>query len=508
MNIEFSGPVTVFHGRTLPEAAQPVGYGALIDAYELKIPLPYRLCVIGSTYRIWEDKEWRYFSPRYKPVPSLAGHLTFAMKYEGLDLAALSSLFQLLHQSEMEALVLEKPTGSYSRRLWYLYEWLTGNRLDIPDLNSGNYVPVVDPDMQIAVPGKRISRQRIVDNLPGTPRFCPMVFKTSVLKEFMAKDLKSEAIKVISRIPADIVSRTAAFLLLKDSKASYTIENETPPHKRIERWGQIIGQAGSRKLDLEELIRLQKIVLGDTRFVKPGLRSEGGFVGEHDRDTGMPLPDHISARPADLPALVQGMIDFASICEANMDPVILSAVMAFGFIYIHPFSDGNGRLHRYLIHHILAENGFNPPGLVFPVSSVILDRIVEYRKVLQGYSSRLLPFIDWEPTAHNNVHVINETDTFYRFFDATPHGEFLYSCVERTISIDLLEEAQFLQRYDRFKEEVAEIVEMPSVTIDLLFRFLKQNGGKLSRRARDREFKELTDEEAVSLEEIYFRLMS
>ncbi|MBN1365196.1 MAG: Fic family protein [Syntrophaceae bacterium] len=31
-----------------------------------------------------------------------------------------------------------------------------------------------------------------------------------------------------------------------------------------------------------------------------------------------------------------------------MDPLITAAVLAFGFIYIRPFSDGNGRIHRYL----------------------------------------------------------------------------------------------------------------------------------------------------------------
>ena len=44
-----------------------------------------------------------------------------------------------------------------------------------------------------------------------------------------------------------------------------------------------------------------------------------------------------------------------------------------------------GRLHRYLIHHVLAERGFNPPGVVFPVSAAILDRIADYRVALEDY---------------------------------------------------------------------------------------------------------------------------
>ena len=63
--------------------------------------------------------------------------------------------------------------------------------------------------------------------------------------------------------------------------------------------------------------------------------------------------------------------------------MIAAAILAFGFVYIHPFEDGNGRIHRYLIHHVLAARGFNPPGVVFPVSAAILEQIDDYRRVLE-----------------------------------------------------------------------------------------------------------------------------
>ena len=47
------------------------------------------------------------------------------------------------------------------------------------------------------------------------------------------------------------------------------------------------------------------------------------------------------------------------------------------------------------------------------------------------------------------------------------------------------------------------MIDMPERTIDLLFRFLSQNDGKLSSRARDKEFAALTDEEAKAIEAIY-----
>jgi len=499
----FSGPVTVFHERRLPEQATPAGYAALIDAYGLAVPMPRALSAIGEHHRVTEREGWRILTPRHAPGPTLEAHLTFALKYEGLDLAILKRLFLAAVPGEIEAIVRAKPTGSYARRIWFLYEWLTGRRLDLPDAGQGSYVPVVDPAQQWAIEGENSSRHRVRNNLPGTPNFCPLVFRTKELELFIAMDLPRRAQAVIANVPRDLLARTAAFLLLKDSKSSYAIEGEHPPQDRIQRWGRAIGEAGRRPLDLEELLRLQQIVIGDARFIKLGLRQAGGFVGEHDRETRMPLPDHISARPDDLPSLIEGLAAFDRGPAQGLDPIVAATTMAFGFVYIHPFEDGNGRIHRYLIHHVLAQRGFNPPGVVFPVSAAILEQIDEYRTVLEDYSRRLLPVIQWQPTENGNLTVLNDTADFYRYFDATPHTEFLYRCVRKTIEEDLPREADFLRRYDLFRRNLKNVVDMPDSTVDLLFRFLHQNDGHLSQRAREREFEALSDAEVSRIEQLY-----
>jgi len=340
---------------------------------------------IGERHRITEEGGWRIMTPRHAPHATLEGHLTFALKYEGLDLAVLKRLFLAAGSGAIETLVREKSTGAYARRIWFLYEWLTGRRLDLQNANTGRYVPVVDPEQQYVAKGENAPRYRVRNNLPGTPAFCPLVFRTEALEQFISLNLPDRARETVAAVPRDLLARTAAFLLLKDSRASYAIEGERPPQDRIQRWGRAIGEAGRQVLDRDELLRLQKIVMGDGRFIKLGFRGDSGFVGEHDRETRMPLPDHIDARPEDLPSLIDGMIAFDRGHAQALDAVIAAAALAFGFVYAHPFEDGNGRIHRYLIHHVLAERGFNPPGVVFPVSAAILDRIDDYRQVLESH---------------------------------------------------------------------------------------------------------------------------
>lgn len=503
MGARFSNEVSVFHDRRLPESSVPAGYAALIDAYDLAVPVPRTLSAIGTKHRVLTKDGWTIYTPRHAPEASLEGHLTFALKNEGLDLAVLKRLFLKVPAGELEDLVRRTPTGSYARRIWFLYEWLLGRELNLPPADKVTYVDAVDPKLQFAGAGTNSPRHHVRNNLPGTADFCPLVFRTTELDAFIAQDWKARAHAVASAVPKDLLARTAAFLLLKDSRSSYVIEGERPPQDRIQRWGRAIGEAGRAPLDMQEFLRLQRLVIGDARFVKLGFRQEGGFVGEHDRDTQRPIPDHISARHEDIASLMAGLIAFDQAAEKDLDPVIAAAVLAFGFVYVHPFEDGNGRIHRYLMHHVLARCGFNPAGLHFPVSSAILDRITDYQRVLETYSGRLLPCAQWEATAQGNVSVLNDTADFYRFFDATPHAEFLYECVRQTIEHDLPNETRFLRNYDAFRSGVEIIVDMPERMLSNLFGFLRQNDGQLSKRARDNEFAELSEDEVARIEALY-----
>jgi hypothetical protein len=501
----FTRPVNDFRGRALPEPARLAGYAALIDRYNLKLPLPPRLTAITSRHRRASVSGWELLGTTHSPSDTLGGHLQFALKWEGVDLAVLAALFKAVPLRDVTAVVRSKPTGTYARRLWFLFEWLTGRQLDVPEAGKVRAVPVVDPSRQLAVATDAISRRhKVVDNLPGTASFCPMIRRTPALQRYSTMRLDLRARAIIGRTHADIMARAAAFLLLSDSRSSFRIEGERPSPQRAARWGEAIGEAGSRALSLAELERLQRIVIGDARFVRLGVRRDGGFVGTHDRETQEPIPDHVSARPEDLRHLVEGIAAYGErAIEGEVDPVATAAAMAFGFVYVHPFEDGNGRIHRWLIHHVLARAGFNPPGVVFPVSAAILRQLDGYRGALESYSRALLPLVAWRPTRHGNVEVLNETGDYYRYFDATAHAEFLYGCVEQTVERDLPEEIAYLEAYDRFARGMQAIADMPDRRIDMLHRYLRQGKGKLSRRALAKEFAALTAGEAARVERLY-----
>ena len=139
------------------------------------------------------------------------------------------------------------------------------------------------------------------------------------------------------------------------------------------------------------------------------------------------------------------------------------------------------------------------------MSSTILQRIDAYKATLADYAARLLPHIEWRLTPQGNVEVLNDTADFYRYFDATAHALFLFGCVEETIEEDLPYEALYLQSYGAFRAQIQSVIDMPDRTVDLLCRFLQQGKGKLSKRARQRTFTSLTDQEVQAIQSIFSR---
>ena len=499
-----SDPIAIFQEKTIPKGTRLTGWAVLVHNLALPVPVRRPSCVSEQHVRGSHRQEgaWSVFDKRYWPGDTFADHLTFALRHENIDLLILKRIFEAVSQAQLEAIVRAAPTGIPARRAWYLYEILTGRTLDVEDAPGAAAIDVLDSEAYFTGKPRLSKRHRVRDNLLGTGRFCPVIRRTKALAEFLELDLAAKARETVGRTGAHLVARAASFMLLADSRASFEIEGERPPRNRLERWGRAVLQAGKNRLTLDEIIRLQRILIEDTRFVRAGLRTDGVFLGEREHN-GDPLPEFIGARPADLDDLMAGLLEANDrMREDGVDPVLKAAATAFGFVYVHPFDDGNGRMHRCLIHHVLAERKFTPPGMVFPVSSVMLDRIEDYRSTLQAHSRPLMPFIDWRTTPERNVEALNETADLYRYFDCTEEAEFLYACVRRTVENDLPREIDYLRRHDEAVRRIMDAVEMPDRVAENLVIFIRQNNGTLSRKHRDGEFQRLRDDEVTLIEGI------
>jgi prophage maintenance system killer protein len=210
----------------------------------------------------------------------------------------------------------------------------------------------------------------------------------------------------------------------------------------------------------------------------------------------------VPPRPEDIPALMQGLLNAADELrqEGAIDAVVAAASIAFGFVFIHPFMDGNGRIHRYLIHDLLASAGFTPKGIVLPVSAVILASVKEYMDALEHFSRPLNQRTEYHPEIPD-VPATGNDAVYFRFPDMTRQAEFLYHALERTVREDLRRELDFLLGFDRAKQALNAMLDWPNHSVDLFIRVVHQNDGRLSVTKRKSHFDWLTDDEVTRAQE-------
>jgi len=279
----FSFIAPVFNRIVFPEPIIVSGYSAIINKLQLSVPYPNIIATVSfkakrvktDTYIVLANSYQVDDNNSISEIEALYKHLVFALKYEGVDLLVLNAIAKHYSELELTQLLSIEPTGQYSRRLWFLIEWLMGKELDnILNLTKKSYINAIDTKLQYAVTGIKSSRHLVINNLPGTINFCPLIRKTEKLVSYIEQNLSERTDSYLSGIRKGILQRASAFLLLKDSKASFTIEGESPKSKRTARWGQAIGQAGVRDLSQQEFERLQQVVIENARFIEMGYRKK------------------------------------------------------------------------------------------------------------------------------------------------------------------------------------------------------------------------------------------
>jgi Fic family protein len=351
------------------------------------------------------------------------------------------------------------------------------------------------------MPARQVRRQRINDNLLGDGRFCPTLCRTTILCEFEAIDLTNRCQKVVSGYSPQLLKRALGYLYSKETKSSFEIEHITPNTTRTERFVMLLQMAEREDFcEKTKLIKLQNRIV-DPRFSDSDYRKNQNYVGEtvvwQKESIHFACP-----KPDDLIDLMGGLIaSHKRMDEGGVSAVVHAAAIAYGFVFLRPFEDGNGRIHRFLIHNILARRGFTPRGIMFPVSASMLRNHADYDASLEAFSRPLMTLVEYSLDEDGLMTVHNDTARWYRYVDMTIQAEALFRFIEQTISTELIDELEFLANYDKTKSAIQEIVDIPDRQIDLFIRFCLQNNGRLSERKRGNYFDSLTKEEIARMQQ-------
>ncbi|KAF2392228.1 Fic family protein [Pseudomonas frederiksbergensis] len=483
--------------------ADPIGAAWLATTFAVlpmaRLPV---LSQVGSRRFTQVEDGFRLetYPENMRPDPDLASHLQFHLRHEVLNLEFLTRLLTKLGPSSVQGWLDAEPTGQYARRAAFLFEWLTGQQLQVPDRIGGNYVDVINADLMVAASPEeavKVPRWRVNDNLPGTNYFCPTIVKTEAVKSAANLDVPQLFGQLTEEFGEALLLRAAAWMTLRESKASFAIEGEADRSTRIQRFADVMARrTGQGELPLTDatLAEMQKEILGDvTTLTRLGIRQSPVFVGETVRYQG--IVHYVAPPEADLERMLEGIRVFLNRTKGQ-SPVMRSAVTAFAFVYIHPLADGNGRVHRFLINDILRRDGAIPDTVILPISAVITDDSAErrlYDSVLDQVSKPLMQGIRDQVTfastrtqypdgVVSNIEFTGQDQArpVWRYPNLGPHVVFMSNVIRRTITEQMREESRYLRSHIRARQAIMEVVEMPDHQADRLLRSMEQNEGKLS----------------------------
>jgi hypothetical protein len=490
-----------------------IGYRWLAEHYGVEPVQPFRfdsqLAKSRSSERV-DGFVHEFYPPHFKPVDTLAGHMTFALKREGVHLEFLARLFNVMPVAELDVWVDTEPTGQYARRTGFFYEWLTDRRLAFGGVNVGNYINALDENLYLtATHPENNPRWRVRDNLPGTRDYCPLIYRTDKVRAAETYDCGQHLRELEIEYGEDLLIRSAVWLTVKESQASFAIECEDKHIDRVKRFAAVMEKRCgyyANPLGEAAIIELQTEILGP-KALRYGLRKSPVFVGEVN-STFAPVVHYVAPHWDDTASMLAGLLSFAK-RTVGKSPIARAAVLSFGFVYIHPMADGNGRISRFLINDVLRRDGAISAPFILPVSATIMStdgNRRSYDQVMEVFSKSLMQYYQDqyrfgpEKIAEDGIrynlyfNAYDDARAAWRYLDLTKHVEYLGHVVDLTIGQEMRKEATYLRSVRIARTQIKEIIEGPDSDIDRIIRSVRDNEGKVSNKLRN-DFPLLDDPE-------------
>lgn len=478
----------------------PIGYAHLIDALKLNVlPLAKPAFASASVNRRMDSESRILFPSGVTLDNTLVGHLEFALRHEGVNLEVIDAVFEHLPPQDLIVRLQATPTGEHIRRACFLWEWLSGKELNAGVVVKGGYVTLFPEDVYYtASQSTRAPNFRVRNNALGTPDFCPIVRRAAIPQDPPLHELLKEAQCTLDAVDdPGLYQRALAYLYLSETRGSYAIESETPSADKQERFVQLLKHAGEPgKVTEEWLVKLQNVIVRDVYSQEASYRTKQNWLEDSSgRISFMPVPI------ADLLRVMRGWETFINDGERCADVLVKAACAAFGFVYLHPFMDGNGRLHRFLIQHVLARSALMGPEIVIPVSAVIEQNIPAYHAVLTAFSRQVTALWDYRRSDIDPIILRAPGSRSYRFFDADREVAFLHAMIKQAVREEIPRELAWLRGYDLAFSTLDKQLDLPQKDLSALIRMIQSNKGMLSEN-RKKQYSHLPANVLTLIEEV------
>lgn len=464
-----------------------IGYAYLRDHFDLRLPPPRRVAsVSGSTTRVSNLGD-TVAVPRHVAPASAAplDHLQFALKHEGVDLAVISEVLPKIGGNEVTALIRNAPSGRYSRLIGYLWEHFGGRLLDdLPEIQGPTEV-LFPEDRYFTGLALRNPRWRVAFNGIGSLGYCATIERTQALQAAVDGRLMDRAEAFLSSLDSAMQERAVNWAYLHETESSFAIERESPNEDKARKFVRVLHRAHQPEpIDEQYLVDLQNLVVTNVYDHAVQFRADQNYLTNEAK--GPAGVTYVPPPPVVARQMMDTVMQLGNQRSGGLDPVLQAAVASFGLAFVHPFSDGNGRLSRFLFHKTLCMAGALREGRLLPVSVAMKRNEMAYLSALQSFSLPTRRF--WTVSYASNDRfdcAFTGSVAMYRYWDATACAEFAYRMGEEALRRDLRAETDYLRMHDQVSRAMNERFDVANATLNVLIRSAIEQGGRVSGRRRD-----------------------
>ncbi|MCM8596144.1 Fic family protein [Accumulibacter sp.] len=470
-----------------------IGYEYLLSRIPLRMPPLGRPAQVRPVTRIERMPEPLAVPRHVAPAAGalVLDHVLFALKHEGTRLDILHEALKRVPAEELVRALTAQRLGAYLRRAAFIWEKANGQALLLPwDSTGGNYIEFFEPGRYYTGPQWERSRKyRVNFNGIGPYEFCPVVARNAALEQRGQAVLERLRTWVSDPQNLVVLDRVMNRAYLSETRDSFAIESETPAPDKERAFLQAMEQLrDQRPLSEDYLVDLQNLVITSAIKEEYSFRNEQNWLqrGGH----GVLAVRYVPPPPARVGELMDGLMRMANARAGDVPPLVKAALVSFGFVFVHPFMDGNGRLSRLLAHHSLSFHGALPTvngnPAILPLSVAMKRNEAGYLATLESFSRPARQLWDVTYIADNEFTFdFRSSPLAYALWNGKTAADFVTRCAEQALEQSLVDETAFLQAYDQAYEQIDREFDLANRTINLLIQWIHQNSDRMPERRRN-----------------------
>lgn len=151
-----------------------------------------------------------------------------------------------------------------------------------------------------------------------------------------------------------------------------------------------------RDLDEEFISEIHRLIMEGLRLPPSG--DGDPWPGDYRKEeVGIGGSAHLPPPPWEIKPLMKELISFMEVPHAPKFDLIKASLFHHRFVWIHPFTNGNGRTARMLTYALMIKQGFrvNERRIINPTSAFCMDRKMYYTMLSGADSGKIEELIKW-----------------------------------------------------------------------------------------------------------------